>query len=137
MKLAVVTIVLGEKYFRISQISHKSIKNYADKIGAEFIVLDNPQGLPHWQKMEIYRLLNTYDRIIYFDTDLIIRDDCPNLFEIVPDDKLGAFNEGKFDPRGESLKEAIFAYKEDVKDWDGTYYNTGVMVISRKQKECS
>lgn len=137
-KYAVVTIAIGEKYNMIAKFTHTTLKAYADKIDADFIVLDDKKSasLPHWKKFEIFNLLRDYKRLIYVDTDIIIRDDCPNLFDIIPENKLGIFNEGRFTPRWESLREACVSYEEDIdKKWDGTYYNTGVMVISRFQKE--
>lgn len=134
---AVVTIATGEKYKRISLITHPSIMQYANKINADFIVLDEETSLPHWSKFKIFNILKDYRRILYVDTDIIIRDDCPNLFDVVPIEKLGIFNEGKFTPRWDSLKEAVEAYNEKINDkkYDGAYYNTGVMVISRHHKE--
>ena len=136
-KYAVVTIAIGEKYSAIAKYTHPSLKAYADKIDAEFVVIDDTStSLPHWKKFEIFNLLKDYKRIIYIDTDIIIREDTPNLFDLIPENKLGIFNEGRFTPRWESLKEACMSYKEDIdKKWDGAYYNTGVMVISRQQKE--
>lgn len=136
MKRAVVTITIGKNYEEVSNLSHPTIKKYADKIGAEFVVINNLRTLPHWEKFQIFNLLKEYERIIYIDTDILVRDDCPDLFEIVPMDKLGIFNEGKYAPRQESLMEAIRSYNEPLKkDWNGTYYNTGVMVLSRFHKQ--
>lgn len=135
---AVVTLCIGDKYDLIANKTHPTIKNYADSIGADFIVINtrlfNEAPTPHWEKFQIYDLLKKYNRIIYMDTDLIVRGDCPNLFDLVPENKLGIFNEGKFDSRLESIREAVMYYKEELNEWDGTYYNTGVMVISRVQR---
>lgn len=131
-KYAVLTIAIGEKFQQIAKLTHPTLKFYSDKIGADFIVIDKDDpNLPHWNKFEIFNLLKTYQRIIYFDTDIIVREDCPNLFDIVPEKKLGLFNEGRFDNRLGSMQEACKAYREDLPKWDGTYYNTGVMVVSK------
>lgn len=136
MKQAVVTISIGERFAKMAKVTHKTLKAYADKIGAEFIVLDKADNYPHWQKMRLYDLLIQYNRIIYLDIDIIIREDCPNLFELIPETKLGIFNEGRFMSREDSLIEACKAYDKKIpKDYDGTYYNTGVMVVSRKHRE--
>jgi len=136
MKKAVVTICIGDKYNEIFKLTRNSIENHAKKIEADFIILDEKGDYPHWKKFEIYNLLKEYERILYIDADIIIRDDCPNLFDIVPKEKLGIFNEGNYAPRKGSLEEAIRAYKEPLKkEWYGTYYNTGVMVISRLHRQ--
>jgi len=130
-KIAIVTIVIGEKYQEIAKLTHPTLKKYAEKIGAEFVVLEDETNYPHWQKFRLFELLTKYRRIIYLDTDLIIREDCPNLFNIVPDDKLGIFEEGKFSPRGGYLQKAMEIYNIPLEKWKDIYYNTGVMVISR------
>jgi len=133
MKKTVVTICIGEEFESIAEYTHPTLKKYADRVGAEFIKIDSTPTSPHWAKFTIRNLLNKYDRIVYFDTDLIIRDDCPDLFELVPYNQIGAFNEAKFTQREFSLVETAKAYNVDVNklNWNGKYYNTGVMVISK------
>jgi hypothetical protein len=79
--------------------------------------------------MKIVDLLKIYDRVIWTDSDILIRQDCPNLFDIVPETKLGMFNEGKYAPRADFLQQASIAYNEPLKKWNGKFYNSGVMVI--------
>ena len=137
MKTAVVTIAIGKKFEDQAKLTHPTLKAYADKIGAEFVVIDKSfaPGTPHWEKFQLYNLLVTYNRIIYLDTDIIVREDCPNLFELVPENKLGIFNEGRFENRFASLQEAYREYDVPFPEkWDGTYYNTGVMVLSRRHR---
>lgn len=136
MKKAIVTVCIGEEFLELSKLTHPTLKSYADKINADFIVLDTCKTTPHWEKFRINDLLNKYDRIIYLDTDLIVRDDCPDLFDIVPYNQIGAFNEAKFVQREYSLIETARAYDIDPSmiNWNGKYYNTGVMVLSKCHK---
>ena len=131
----VLTIACGAKYQQVAVLTHPSIKQYANKINAEFLCIDRETNTPHWNKFQIYDLLDKYNRIIYFDTDLIIRKDCPNLFDTVLEEELGLFNEGKYEPRFQNLQEALLKYQVQINDWDGSYYNTGVMVISQQHKD--
>lgn len=133
---AVVTICIGEVYDKIGKFTHPSIERYAEKIGADFIVIDKTnRSSPHWEKFQIFQFLNKYERIIFLDSDLIVREDCPNLFDVVPPSKLGAFNELPFtENRQESLYQACKDYEVNLKSWNGKYYNTGVLVISRIHK---
>lgn len=137
MKKAVVTICIGDEFFELAKFTHPTIKSYADRIGAEFIVISECKTTPHWEKFAINDLLNTFDRIIYLDTDLIVRDDCPDLFDVVPYNQIGAFNEAKFAHREYSIIETAKAYGIDPSkiSWNGKYYNTGVMVISKCHKK--
>jgi ADP-heptose:LPS heptosyltransferase len=136
MKTAVVTICIGEEFGAIAKLTHPTIKAYAEKIKSEFIVINSCKTTPHWEKFLFHDLLNKYDRIIYLDTDLIVREDCPNLFDIVPYNQIGAFNEARFVPREYALLETMKAYDYDPEkiNWNGKYYNTGVMVISKCHK---
>lgn len=135
MKKAVVTVSIGDRYAEIAKLTHPTLKAYAEKVGAEFVSIDQPSNRPHWEKFKLYELLIKYNRIIYLDTDMIVRGDCPDLFEIIPEDKLGIFNEGRFSSRLASLEEAFREYEQPFPEkYNGTYYNTGVMVLSRKHR---
>lgn len=135
-KYLVLTIAVGEVYKQMGEYTHPTIEKYAERIGADFMVLDESNSTsPHWEKFQIFHLLNQYERILYLDTDLIVRDDCPNLFEVVPVNFLGLFNEALFtDGRSISMYEVCRDYETTLPDWNGAYYNTGVMVISRSHK---
>jgi lipopolysaccharide biosynthesis glycosyltransferase len=141
-KNLILTITLGEKYKQVAVITHNSIKQYANKINADFLVIDqnylhDNTNSPHWNKFLIKSIFEqqNYDRILYIDTDVIIRNDCPNLFNIVPEDKIGMFNEGKYESRFNPLQEALKIYNIQITDWDGSYYNSGVIVISKQHKD--
>jgi hypothetical protein len=133
---------MGDDYKNISKMTHPSIKKYAEKLGedVEFIIIDESYEKEiisaHWAKFELFNLLNKYDRIIYLDTDLIIREDCPDLFKVVPEDMIGMYEEGKYVNRIPSITEASVAYKQKMKVKEGEvrYYNTGVIVLSKQHK---
>lgn len=138
-KYAVVVLAVGEHGQNLLNISGESLKNYAAKIGADFHVIDGPisqVAYPQEDKFQISSYLDYYERIIYFDADIIVQPDAPNLFALVPEDELGICVEEDFGPR---LFEA-----QDVKDMQEAqglqvlpienYCNSGLMVISRKHK---
>ncbi len=135
-KNLVLTVAVGDIYETMSKMTHPTLQNYAKKIGADFLCINKCiTSTPHWEKFQIHNLLNQYERIIYFDTDILIRDDCPNLFDIVPKDQLGMFNEMPFTRgRNISLIESCKDYGILLPKWDGRYFNTGVMVIPRTWK---
>lgn len=134
----ILTISIGEFYNFLSQLTHPTLKYYAEKINADFMAITEPQisnSTPHWEKFLISDLLKEYDRIIYLDTDLIVRKDTPNLFDQVPYFELGMLDEAPYtENRVLSFQQACNDYGVLCKDWDGKYYNTGVMVISRPHK---
>ena len=133
----VLTISIGDYYNEVAKLTLPSIQSYAKKIGADFLNINefNPYYITQkWNKFHIHELLNKYRRIIYLDIDILVREDTPNLFEIVPETKLGMFNEGRYTPRYEYLQQASEYYGEELAKWNGKFYNSGVMVISRIHK---
>lgn len=135
-KNLVLTIAVGERYEQMKELTHPSIKKYAERIGADFLCIDKSNcSSPHWEKFQIYDLLNQYRRIIYLDTDILVREDCPSLFKIVPELQLGMFNEMPYtSQRNLSLIDSCKNYGIILKNWNGEYYNTGVIVLSRQHK---
>jgi len=153
---AIMTIVVGAGTEAIWEKTQPYFEAYADRIGADLVkmteipIVQRPiyenaystkvvkyEAAPlypsaHWLKLALHHWLHKkYRRVLYLDADLIIRPDCPNLFEIVPEAKMGLFNEGDFTPRAMVLHDAKIKMG-DLPGWDGfTYYNTGVMVVSR------
>jgi hypothetical protein len=136
---AVVTITMGANYENIARMTHPSIRAYSERIGAEFIVIDRQQvseTSPHYEKFQIFSLLNKHERVIFVDTDAIVRGDCPSLFDVVPENRLGMADEGAYKDRRQAMVDAYVAYGEEPpKDLDGQYFNTGVIVASRAHKD--
>jgi lipopolysaccharide biosynthesis glycosyltransferase len=140
MKLGILTIVAGDRYEKIWERSEPFFQAYAKKCGADLVVLTGEGAAslpsPHWLKFSIHELLRKdYNRIAFIDADIIIRDDAPSLFDVVPEDSFGIFNEGEFMPRAVCIHEVMKVYKIEDLEYDGrTYYNTGVMVVSRRHR---
>lgn len=133
-KKAIVTIVSGEKYDEIWKRVEPYFMAYAEKCDAELVVLrEGNVPSAHWLKFGIYNLLHKeFDRVAFIDADILIRPDAPNLFDIVPEDSFGIFNEGYYTPRAICLHEVKKVYNVNLPNWNGQdYYNTGVMVVSR------
>jgi hypothetical protein len=139
MKTAVVTITIGERYERIAQVTHPTLRAYAEKIGANFIVWRrfHPHIHPDFQKLDIKFLfeVDNYERVAFIDTDVIVREDTPNLFEEVPRNSFAAFNEFPFKPRIETMRQYLAG--EQLTSWAGReeYFNAGIFVCSAEHKE--
>lgn len=121
-----------------SDITHPIIKNYAEKCNADFHILTDKTVHPysHFRILKCYDLLDKYDRILSLDTDIIIKPNCPNLFDIVPEDSIGTVLEDKgsrLNHRRQVIAEAQkqFGYIE----WTEGYINTGVFMVSKCHKE--
>jgi hypothetical protein len=135
---AIMTIVSGDKYREIWKRAEPFFNAYADKCDADLLILRDIPNLPsaHWAKFSIHELLKKqYDRIAFIDADILIRPDAPSLFDVVPEDQFGIFNEGLYSHRAVCIHEARKVYGVRLPRWDGkSYYNTGVFVCSREHR---
>ena len=132
-KCAVVTVCIGDYAKQMARITHPRLGAYAARVDADFLVLRSAHPLgPFYSRYQIRDLLQQYNRVLYVDTDVIVTDDCPDLFKLVPADMFGAFNEGIGNSR-EDVIEKVQAVCGDI-GWRETYINSGVMVISREHQ---
>lgn len=135
MKKAIVTLVIGGLYEKIWEIARPTFEKYASKVGAEIVVLrgNYERKLPHYQKRDLAKVLEHYDRALFIDADILIRSDAPDLFEMVPADHLGLFEEGAYQNRVAAKINLLREIQEFAPEWlSGSYYNTGVMVCSKE-----
>jgi hypothetical protein len=141
MKKAIITLTIGDKFNWLATLTHPTFKKYADKVGADFHII-NKRVLPDkayipYEKVQLSQYLDAYDRIIYIDTDALIFDNCPNLFEIVPYGWFGAFSEGNYLDRIAALKAAAlqFGYNPELlRKYEKKYFNAGVMVFDKTHR---
>ena len=79
-------------------------------------------------------LLDVYDCVIYLDADLAIYLKAPNLFDVVPEDHWGCFDEGWTEGAGK--RHALFAWLKEgwPDDPCDLYANNGVFICSREHQ---
>ena len=71
----------------------QKLKEYADKINADFILIDGrTQGYLQLERFRVKPFVEAYDRILFLNHNVVIKSDCPNLFNLVPEDKIGIYN---------------------------------------------
>tara|TARA_R100000458_G_C8247137_1_gene224833 strand:+ start:155 stop:856 length:702 start_codon:yes stop_codon:yes gene_type:complete len=137
MKLLVTTRADSAVY-EMAFHTHPLIVNYANKCGADFLILQEQSecevghGKHHFKIMELGNLLEEYDRVLCVDSDILIRDTCPNLFDVVPYDNIGTIYEDK-GTRREDRHERIRLSQKQFGDvgWTEGYINTGVFLVSK------
>lgn len=143
-KNAIVTLAIGDAIKDISRISLPILKRYAKQIDAELVVITEPSeyskssGLLYWERFYIKELFDQYDRIACLDLDMIVRDNCPSVFDVVPQDCVGMYDEGHFkidqDRQGLVMKVSKH-FGIDLQNYSGIYGNFGIIVTSREHKE--
>lgn len=98
---AIVTLVVGDKYKRLfNRYSHESFINYAEKINADLIVIDEQLDSSSisskrsiaWQKLLILsqEWSDRYEQILWVDSDVVINNEnTDNIFNTTPVEKVG------------------------------------------------
>ncbi|MBQ4879078.1 glycosyltransferase family 8 protein [Pseudoalteromonas luteoviolacea] len=146
MKKAIFTLAIGDN--PMYKAALHSFKLYAQKVGADLIVSDqlhykidivNPKfnASPAWtEKLRIGELLNEYDRVLYVDSDIIIRPDARDIFELYQElDTTYWLNEGLLKDRQADI--SLICDKLGPVEWATesgmpTYYNAGVILTSKE-----
>lgn len=140
MKNAVVTVAVG-KALEWLEISEPTMRAYAEKVGAEFVKLTGVTCPPYPQgeKWQLYDQFDTFDRILFVDADIVIRPGATDLFELVPEDRVGIYDDLPDMPGGYAW---YFAETEQVQRDQGASgqalpycLNSGLVMSSRMHRE--
>jgi lipopolysaccharide biosynthesis glycosyltransferase len=142
---AVCTLNIGDEAARFAQYSIPVFQQYAKKIGAEFIEFNTPKvnftraktiNPIKFEKYQVADLLNTYDRVAFFDVDVLITPRAPNIFRAVPYDKIGGVFEDVANLK-EDRRELIMKAQDILGDvgWQEGYMNSGVFVVSKPHQK--
>jgi len=129
----------------IFEYSYPTIKSYANKVDADLIVInkkkynidkkDNYNYLT-FEKNQIYDLFDKYDRILRLDSDIIIKENCPNLF----DNPVGKFycvfeDVGIKESQRRNEIKLIKTQLGQIPNWSKGYFNSGVILCDKEHKE--
>ncbi len=141
MKTAVVTRI-DDSVEGYVKITLPVIKEYADKCNADLVTLSHEPPVwteddkPHYRCLKIYDMFDTYDRILHLDADMLINKTCPNIFEVVPEEKIGTVYEDA-GSRQADRRYKIYQLQAKWGDvgWRTGYTNFGTFVMSKKHKD--
>jgi hypothetical protein len=132
--------VATDGFDQVLELTEQSLINYSNKINADYIKIS--KSTQDWwglEKFGIGSYANYYDRVVFIDADIFIRDNSPNILEIVPIDQFGIYEEKK---DLELTRQEIFIrdYRAmcrflNKEPYDRKFFNTGVMVFNQKHKE--
>lgn len=138
------TIISGNFHKFLGTLTHPQMAAYAKRVGAEFKVIEVPAEQSSaccWEKYRIVHLLREYERVLYLDTDVFVKDGAEDIFEAVPADRFGAFNE--IPNMTEFINMIYAAFLREIgvnggkekKYLAAPYFNAGVMLASRGQEK--
>lgn len=154
MKKVITTLSLGD-YNPMYHLSGKSIRRYADRIGADFVKQETPYFNIKWdvtaarlrgeklltsclEKLYMFDLLKKYDRVLYLDSDILVHPDAPDIFERYNDEQvIYMCSEAPLDHTKEIQKAGSIL--GEISNWEmeknhniPKYYNAGVILFSRQ-----
>ena len=84
---ALITVATGSEFLDILMLTRPFMQEYCERVNADLIDLTN--HTEHWAPMEKFRVryfAEHYDEVLFVDTDAVITDRCPNLFEMHKED---------------------------------------------------
>lgn len=131
----------------ILKLTKPYFQKYCDRHDIDLVVLESPKyALPitdeynynTFEKNQVYSLFTKYDRIARLDDDIIITDQCPNLFEVVPEDKIGVV----FEDVGKRKRHRLMQIQLSkhtlgnlATEWNTDYFNSGVVICSKQHRQ--
>jgi lipopolysaccharide biosynthesis glycosyltransferase len=108
-------------------VSNRCAKKYAEKYSADYYMLTDPTDFSlaagkhlDYQKLKIYDFMD-YDVILYLDSDYIIKDNAPNLFELCQDKFSVVLDQGS----------AVVEKAQELGMPHTRYFNAGMMYIPK------
>lgn len=137
-KYAIVT--RAKNISEITSISHPILKKYAEKCGADFIVIDkkkiNVGPHMHGEIYQIYEMFSKYERILSIDSDVLLSDITPNIFDYVPFNMIGVVLEDK-GWRAQMRRLDVKAVEHKIGEigWKKNYINSGFLIVSKIHKD--
>lgn len=126
----------------ITDITLPLMEKYAEKCNADFKIISEPppfltgDNKPHYRILKVRDYLEEYDRALCLDADMIINKNTPNLFELVPEDKIGSIFEDK-GSRQQKRRQIINKVQNEwgYVGWSEGYTNGGVFLLSKQHKD--
>jgi lipopolysaccharide biosynthesis glycosyltransferase len=139
---AVVVVSIGRDKFL--QYAQPTLEDYCQKYGLALEIITTAQyklGIKQgynygtFEKFQVNKFTDKYDRILRLDSDVIITPKCPNVFDIVDEDSVGVVFEDE--GRRQPLRRAELRKIQDQLgelNWHKYYFNSGVVVSSKRHK---
>jgi hypothetical protein len=132
----IITIAIGQSFQDFFKRTGPIFEEYARRCDADFVVLTNPTQ--QWWGLEKFRVQQfaaAYERTLYLDADVILRDSTPNLFEFVPRGHIAMHDDWPHLPSHDWLFEerrSILQSQHIPMSDANTTWNTGVVLCDRE-----
>lgn len=142
---AVVVTNIGKD--RLFDWAGPTVEHYCRRHGLELVLITTPAfnlrregdsyGYLNFEKNQAYDVLERYDRILRLDADILITSDCPDVFQIVPAERVGVV----FEDVGAARARRCAQMERVAQSFGGAawgerrYFNSGVVVASRRHRD--
>lgn len=137
--LVVITIAAGQKAIELLEYTGPQMRAYAERCGADFhVIMDNQcDWYPIGNKFRLATITSNYERILFIDSDVWIRDEAPDLFHLHDSGKVWIHYDkpllGSTDwVKGES---ELSAKQQNVEPIDLQVLNTGVVLFDNAHRD--
>ncbi len=147
MENALITLAVGLS--PAETVSHRIFVRYAKRHGMAFEVFDQEvfKLRPNWfrkrrvgyhlEKFQLHGAFERYRRILFLDSDILLAPDCPNLFDLVPEESFGCVYDDTGADAWKRKEELIRlgARLGRLPSGNPRYFNSGVMVLGPRHRE--
>ncbi|HPY55284.1 MAG TPA: glycosyltransferase [Bacilli bacterium] len=140
-KQIVVTMAVGDSVKKMAEVTVPKIRALAKNWNADFHCfdsLDKEYGHPSCGKNMLWQFFDQEYRVCWIDVDILVKENAPNIFSIVPENHIGLVERGSYWKKGhvfhiieEYAKNFNLKYPENslnIEGYSGRYYNAGMFV---------
>jgi lipopolysaccharide biosynthesis glycosyltransferase len=155
MDRCIATLRVGKLAESWATVNSPFLENYARRCGANLCIDQTPahvpEAFPHikneFMQLMVYRLdmmrrlLERHRRVLLIDADMLVRPDCPDLFDLVPETHWAGVDEASLSYRNNFEPHVLHAHAHmvEVCQQDGLpipdsgkrYFNCGLQLASR------
>ncbi len=129
-KKTILVAIVGDQARAEWRLSRPSIAAYAARINADLVTFEDEltvEQRPLCKLMALDRVRGR-GRVLMLDADMIVKDACPDLFAITPDDAVALFCESFWSDRSLDMLRISANYAIDLST--PCYANTGLMLLT-------
>jgi predicted O-methyltransferase YrrM len=130
-----ILIYTSEEYMNIIKKSSLYSKNIIFSINNNY----NSVNLGCRARLDLFELINeqnqdrisdNYEKILYLDTDILIKNNINKIFDLVSEDKIYALEEGSIDDENTSWGSSLFLNNNEIDNYeDKSAFSSGVMLF--------
>ncbi len=133
---AIITMAGDQKSLDVLELTRPAMERYAARVGADFhAIIDNKEPrYPVGNKFRLRSLAAKYERTLFIDADVWIRDRADNLFDLVPVNTVGIHQDFQYLQSKSWIKDEgkRLSEEQQVKPIKLQVLNTGVVLFGNE-----